>query len=78
MSITTETIPLIEPDASAVGHADRVIAGLGLPVDGIAVDDPATGEVIGHIADIDVEGALLAVETADAAGEDWARTTPRH
>jgi succinate-semialdehyde dehydrogenase/glutarate-semialdehyde dehydrogenase len=77
MSITTDTISLIRPDASAVDRADGVIARLGLPVDGIAVDDPATGERIGHIADIDVEGSLRAVETADAAGREWARTTPR-
>jgi succinate-semialdehyde dehydrogenase/glutarate-semialdehyde dehydrogenase len=77
MSITTDTVALIQPDASAVAHADRVIAGIGLPGDGIAVDDPATGARIGHVADIDVEGALQAVETADAAGRAWARTTLR-
>ena len=78
MSITTtDTRALIAHDASALAHADRVIAGLGLPTDGIGVDDPATGERIAHIADIDVAGALRAVETADAAGRAWARTTPR-
>ena len=78
MSITTtDTRALIAHDASALAHADRVIAGLGLPADGIGVDDPATGERIAHIADIDVDGALRAVETADAAGRAWARTTPR-
>ncbi|MCH1881950.1 NAD-dependent succinate-semialdehyde dehydrogenase [Agrococcus sp. ARC_14] len=71
------TAALIAADASAVAHADRVIAGLGLPTDGIAVGDPATGEQIAQIADIDVDGALQAVATADAAGRAWARTTPR-
>jgi succinate-semialdehyde dehydrogenase / glutarate-semialdehyde dehydrogenase len=73
----TDTRSLIQPDAPALAHADRVIAGLGLPTDGIGVDDPATGERIATIADIDVDGALRAVETADAAGRAWARTTPR-
>ena len=73
----THTAALIAHDASAVAHADGVIAGLGLPSEGIAVADPATGEQIASIADIDVAGALRAVETADAAGRAWARTTPR-
>ncbi|WP_206447628.1 NAD-dependent succinate-semialdehyde dehydrogenase [Agrococcus sp. KRD186] len=77
MTTTTATDALITADASAVAHADRVIAGLGLPTGGTAVTDPATGEQLGFIEDGDVDGALRAVETADAAGRDWARTTPR-
>ncbi|SDR96779.1 NAD-dependent succinate-semialdehyde dehydrogenase [Agrococcus carbonis] len=73
----TTTAGLVPADASALDRADRVIAGLGLPATGIDVADPATGAQIGRIADIDVDGALRAVETADAAGRAWARTTPR-
>jgi succinate-semialdehyde dehydrogenase / glutarate-semialdehyde dehydrogenase len=72
---TTDT--LIGADAAAVALADRVIAGLGLPADGIEVADPATGERIARIEDIDVDGALQAVATAHEAGRSWARTTPR-
>ncbi|WP_026372796.1 NAD-dependent succinate-semialdehyde dehydrogenase [Agrococcus lahaulensis] len=71
------TDALIAHDASAVATADAVIGGLDLPAEGIGVDDPATGERIAHIADIDVDGALRVVEAADAAGRAWARTTPR-
>ncbi|MFD6055824.1 NAD-dependent succinate-semialdehyde dehydrogenase [Agromyces sp. NPDC060279] len=77
MTIAIDTISLVQPDPAAVAHADRVIVGLGLPADGIAVDDPASGEHIGRVADLDVDDALLAVERADAAGSMWARTTPR-
>jgi succinate-semialdehyde dehydrogenase / glutarate-semialdehyde dehydrogenase len=69
---------LIGPDPGRTALADDVIASLGLPADGLPVSDPATGEVIAHIADMDVAGALAAVRTADTAGTDWARTTPRH
>jgi succinate-semialdehyde dehydrogenase/glutarate-semialdehyde dehydrogenase len=74
---TTTTDALIGADPAAVAHADRVIAGLRLPAVGIEVADPATGECIAHIADIDVDGALRAVATAHEAGRSWALTTPR-
>jgi len=72
---TNET--LVAADPAAVAIADRVITGLGLPADGIEVADPATGERIASIEDIDVDGALQAVATAHEAGRSWARTTPR-
>ena len=77
MSTLTNNHTLIAADAAAVALADRVTAGLDLPVDGIEVADPATGERIAFIEDIDVEGALQAVATAHEAGRSWARTTPR-
>ncbi|WP_347755673.1 NAD-dependent succinate-semialdehyde dehydrogenase [Agrococcus sp. ProA11] len=80
MTTSTETRgaeALVAADASAIERADRVIAGLGLPSDGLAVSDPATGERIAHVADADIGAALRAVDTADAAGRAWARTTPR-
>jgi succinate-semialdehyde dehydrogenase/glutarate-semialdehyde dehydrogenase len=77
MSTLTNHDTVIPADASAVALADRVIAGLGLPADGIEVTDPATGERIAFIEDIDVDGGLQAVATAHEAGRTWARTTPR-
>jgi succinate-semialdehyde dehydrogenase/glutarate-semialdehyde dehydrogenase len=77
MSTLTNNHTLIAEDAAAVALADRVTAGLGLPGDGIDVEDPATGERIAFIEDIDVDGALQAVATAHEAGRSWARTTPR-
>lgn len=74
---TTTNDTLIAADADAVSLADRVIAGLGLPADGVGVADPATGEPIAHIDDIDVDEALQAVGTAHEAGRSWACTTPR-
>jgi succinate-semialdehyde dehydrogenase / glutarate-semialdehyde dehydrogenase len=72
------TTKLIAAEPERLSLADDVIAGLGLSATGIPVNDPATGETIAHIADMDVPGALDAVRVADAAGVDWARTTPRH
>lgn len=77
MSTLTTNDTLIAADAAAVAVADGVIAGLGLPADGIEVADPATGERIANIEDIDVDGALQAVATAHDAGRSWALTTPR-
>jgi len=43
----------------------------------LAVDDPATGEVVATVADAGVKDALAAVEAAAAAGPAWAATAPR-
>lgn len=72
------TDTLVAPLPERTAFADRVIAGLDLPSDGIPVSDPATGAVIAHIADMEVDAALDAVRVADAAGAEWAQTTPRH
>jgi succinate-semialdehyde dehydrogenase/glutarate-semialdehyde dehydrogenase len=74
---TTSNDTLIPADAEALAIAGRVVAGLGLPAVGIEVADPATGEPIAFIDDVDVDGALQAVATAHEAGRSWARTTPR-
>ncbi|GEL26112.1 NAD-dependent succinate-semialdehyde dehydrogenase [Pseudonocardia sulfidoxydans NBRC 16205] len=68
---------LVPADPREVEAADAVVSGLGLPADGIAVADPATGETVAHIPDDGVDEALAAVAAADAAGRDWATTTPR-
>jgi succinate-semialdehyde dehydrogenase/glutarate-semialdehyde dehydrogenase len=48
-------------------------------VDGatMPVDDPATGEIICHVADAGPKDALLAEAAAVQAQEDWAATPPR-
>jgi succinate-semialdehyde dehydrogenase/glutarate-semialdehyde dehydrogenase len=77
MSTLTTNDTLIAADADAVAIADGVVARLALPASGIEVADPATGESIAHIDDVDAGGALQAVATAHEAGRAWARTTPR-
>jgi acyl-CoA reductase-like NAD-dependent aldehyde dehydrogenase len=44
-----------------------------LPSQGVIVDNPATGEVIGHVADTDAEQVLAAVSRARQAQPEWAR-----
>ncbi|CAM5670431.1 NAD-dependent succinate-semialdehyde dehydrogenase OS=Streptomyces tendae OX=1932 GN=GUR47_37065 PE=3 SV=1 [Streptomyces tendae] len=41
------------------------------------VDDPATGEILAHVADAGPEDARLAEEAAVQARREWARTAPR-
>jgi succinate-semialdehyde dehydrogenase / glutarate-semialdehyde dehydrogenase len=43
----------------------------------MAVDDPATGDVVCHVADAGPKDALLAEEAAVRAQEGWAATAPR-
>jgi succinate-semialdehyde dehydrogenase / glutarate-semialdehyde dehydrogenase len=43
----------------------------------LAVDDPATGEVLTHVADASVADGKAALDAAVAAQSDWSRTPPR-
>jgi succinate-semialdehyde dehydrogenase/glutarate-semialdehyde dehydrogenase len=43
----------------------------------IAVDDPATGEILTHVAAATVEDGRAALDAAVAAQADWAKTPPR-
>ena len=43
----------------------------------LSVEDPATGESLCEVADAQPEDALAALEAADEAQADWARTAPR-
>ncbi|HEX5967499.1 MAG TPA: NAD-dependent succinate-semialdehyde dehydrogenase [Intrasporangium sp.] len=43
----------------------------------LAVDDPATGEILTHVADATVADGRAALDAAVAAQADWARTPPR-
>jgi len=42
-----------------------------------AVEDPATGEVVAHVADATVEDGTAALDAAVAAQAEWARSAPR-
>eukprot|EP01036_Dinobryon_divergens_P017166 gene17166-biopygen15151 len=54
------------------------IAGEAIPAgsDGIAVDDPATGEIIGHIPDLGARETERAIQAAHDAFPDWSRSDP--
>src|ERR671916_388955 len=43
----------------------------------LAVEDPATGEILCEVADGQPDDALAALEAADKAQADWAKTAPR-
>jgi succinate-semialdehyde dehydrogenase/glutarate-semialdehyde dehydrogenase len=43
----------------------------------MTVDDPATGEIIAHVADAGPKDARLAEDAAVEAQEEWSRTAPR-
>ena len=43
----------------------------------LPVDDPATGEILTHVADATVDDGRAALDAAVAAQADWARTPPR-
>jgi len=55
-----------------------LIAGEAVPANGrgIAVDDPATGEIIGWIPDLGVAETEQAVQAAHDAFADWSRSDP--
>jgi succinate-semialdehyde dehydrogenase/glutarate-semialdehyde dehydrogenase len=59
--------------------ADAVLHDLQLPSGPIKFDvhNPATGEVIATVPDVGPVEALRAVARADAAGREWAATSPR-
>ncbi len=75
--------------AARAASADRVdqrgrtglfVGGRWRPASGGAtfdVADPATGQVVGTVADAGVDDALSAVDAAVAAGPGWAGTAPR-
>lgn len=55
-----------------------LIAGEAIPVsgEGIAVDDPATGETIGRIPDLGAAETERAIQAAHEAFPDWSRSDP--
>lgn len=63
-------LKLLRPHAFIGGEAVRVSGP------GIAVDDPATGEIIGHIPDLGVAETERAVQAAHDAFPEWSRSDP--
>lgn len=55
-----------------------LIAGEPIPAGGggIAVDDPATGEIIGHVPDLGAAETHQAIQAAHDAFLDWSRSDP--
>lgn len=75
---TREDTTVLTASAQHVAEADAVIASLDSVTDGIAVHDPATGELLTRLKDSTPEQALNAVGRAHTAGIAWAKTSPRH
>ncbi|WP_010121690.1 NAD-dependent succinate-semialdehyde dehydrogenase [Corynebacterium nuruki] len=71
--VTTTLLPTVPTDLWLAGH--RVPASSG---ETFAVEDPATGEVIAHVADATLADADAALDAAVAAAPVWAKTSPRH
>ena len=55
-----------------------LIAGEPIPAKGggIAVDDPATGDIIGHVPDLGAKETEAAIQAAADAFTDWSRSDP--
>lgn len=67
---STAGLKLLREHALIAG--ERVAAG----DDGIAVDDPATGEIIGHVPNLGIEETNAAIQAAHDAFGHWSRTDP--
>jgi succinate-semialdehyde dehydrogenase / glutarate-semialdehyde dehydrogenase len=69
-------------DPKAAGRAlireHALIAGEAIPVkgEGIAVDDPATDEIIGHVPDLGAPETERAIQAAHDAFPGWSRSDP--
>jgi succinate-semialdehyde dehydrogenase/glutarate-semialdehyde dehydrogenase len=72
-AVTQESVIESVPKGLLIGGTWRD----GSSGDTIAVDDPATGEVLTHVAAATVEDGRAALDAAVAAQADWARTPPR-
>jgi succinate-semialdehyde dehydrogenase/glutarate-semialdehyde dehydrogenase len=71
-----------EPDADLLAASDAALASVNvsrlLPAaTTFEVHDPATEEVIGRLPNHTPDDALVALSKADAAGKEWAKTSPR-
>lgn len=71
-SITSDMSNYANPTLHAKG---LYIGGQWLPGQGIPVVNPASGDVLAHVADASTQDALAAVEAAQAAAAGW-RATP--
>ena len=71
-----------EPDAELLAASDTALASINvgrlLPAaTTFDVHDPATEQVIASLPDHTPADALIALTKADAAGKEWAKTSPR-
>ncbi|MDX1888035.1 NAD-dependent succinate-semialdehyde dehydrogenase [Mycolicibacterium sp. 050158] len=71
------SVRIADPQRAAA--ADAVVAALSLAKGARNADvfNPATGDLVAAVPDMDVDGALRAVAEADEAGREWAARTPR-
>jgi succinate-semialdehyde dehydrogenase/glutarate-semialdehyde dehydrogenase len=72
--VTTPTTPAesVPKQLFIAGEWADAASGATMPV-----DNPATGEILGHVADAGPQDARRAEAAALAAQEEWARTAPR-
>lgn len=70
---------VLTADPQRAAAADAVVAALTLPASARTADvfNPATGDLVAAVPDVDVDGALRAVAAADEAGREWSARTPR-
>lgn len=71
-----------EPDADLLAASDKALKSVNVgrlipSSKTFDIHDPATEEVIGSLPDHSPEDALAALTKADAAGKEWAKTSPR-
>ncbi|MFM6968023.1 MAG: NAD-dependent succinate-semialdehyde dehydrogenase [Microbacteriaceae bacterium] len=71
-----------EPDADLLAASDKALKSINVgrlqpAANTFDVHDPATEEVIASLPDHTPEDALAALAKADAAGKEWAKTSPR-
>jgi succinate-semialdehyde dehydrogenase / glutarate-semialdehyde dehydrogenase len=65
--------PSLLREAAFIGGEWTAVDG-----NGIAVNNPATGAVIGHVPRLGVDATRTAIDAAKAAQKDWAATTAKH
>jgi succinate-semialdehyde dehydrogenase / glutarate-semialdehyde dehydrogenase len=78
--MTTTSVADREKAVLADVRTDLFIGGTWRPASGgrtLAVDDPATGDVLSEVADASVEDGRAALDAAVAAQASWAATPPR-
>lgn len=72
--VTTDIAPTSKVDYGLYINGQWRTASTGMT---IAVDDPATAQPIGSVADATIDDARDAVDAAASAGESWAQRAPR-
>lgn len=73
LSAAKETIERLDPAAGVLAGGEWSAGLRGV----LEVEDPASLEIVAHVADGGVEDAVRAVDGADAAFSSWSRMAPR-